>query len=134
VAHTDNSNRRILDLVREILPPFSPEAAVTEFCDVLKTYRVHEVVGDRYAGEWPREQFRKGGVRYIVSERAKAEIYRDFLPLLNSARVELLDHPRLLAQLLSLERRASRAGKDFIDHAPGGHDDVVNAAAGAVGL
>jgi len=30
-----------------------------------------------------------------------------------------------------LERRTSRAGKDSIDHVPGGHDDVANAAAGA---
>jgi hypothetical protein len=33
--------------------------------------------------------------------------------------------------LVGLERRTSRAGKDSIDHAPGGHDDVANAAAGA---
>ena len=26
------------------------------------------------------------------------------------------------------------AGRDSIDHAPGGHDDIANAAAGALGL
>jgi hypothetical protein len=36
---------------------------------------------------------------------------------------------------LNLERRTSRAGKDSIDHPPGAHDDIANAAAGAlVGL
>jgi hypothetical protein len=50
---------------------------------------------------------------------------------LNSGRVELLDVPRLQSQLLSLERRASRGRGDTIDP-PGGHDDLVNAAAGAL--
>ena len=34
----------------------------------------------------------------------------------------------------ALERRTSRSGKDSIDHGPGGHDDLTNAAAGALGL
>ena len=44
----------------------------------------------------------------------------------------LLDHPRLIAQLGGLERRTARGGKDSIDHAPGAHDDVANAAAGVL--
>jgi hypothetical protein len=51
---------------------------------------------------------------------------------LNSGRVEL--HPRLHAQLLGLERRTARGGKDSIDHAPNAHDDLANAAAGALVL
>jgi hypothetical protein len=51
---------------------------------------------------------------------------------LNSRRAELLDLPRLVAQLVGLERRTARGGRDSIDHAPGAHDDVANAAAGAL--
>ena len=58
--------------------------------------------------------------------------YADLLPLLNSRAVHLLEHDRLLLQLTSLERRTSRAGKDSIDHAPGAHDDIANAVAGAL--
>jgi hypothetical protein len=55
--------------------------------------------------------------------------------LLNARRVELLDHHRLAAQLVGLERRTSRQGKDSIDHSPGGHDDLANAVGGVlVGL
>jgi hypothetical protein len=36
-----------------------------------------------------------------------------------------------VGQLCGLERRVSRAGKDSIDHARGGHDDLANAVAGA---
>ena len=54
------------------------------------------------------------------------------MPLLTSGRAELLDEPRLVAQLCGLERRTARGGRDSIDHAPGRHDDVANAAAGVL--
>ncbi len=86
--------------------------------------------GDRYGGEWPREVFRKQGVEYNVADKAKSDLYRDLLPLLNSGRLELLDLPRLVAQLCSLERRTARVGRDSIDHPPGAHDDIANCVAG----
>jgi hypothetical protein len=70
---------------------------------------VTRISGDRFAGEWPREQFRKHGIMYEPSEKPKSVLYRDLLPLLNSGRVELLDHPRSVAQLCGLERRTARA-------------------------
>ena len=131
VAHR-KSEKVILDLVREVRPPFSPETVVREFAAVLKSYRVYRVFGDRYAGESPREQFRKAGIDYRISRLAKSDLYRDLLPLVNSGRIELLDHARLIGQLSNLERRVGRSGKDSIDHGPGAHDDVANAAAGAL--
>jgi hypothetical protein len=120
----------VVDAIREIRPPFSPESVVVEFVALLKRYRVSTVTGDRYAGEWPREQFRKLEVRYELSARPKSDLYRDFLPLINSQQVELLDLPRSVAQLCSLERRTARGGRDSIDHAHGAHDDIANAIAG----
>ncbi len=135
IAHREERNGAsvaVLDVLREVRPPFSPEKTSEQFAEVLKAYRVRDVEGDRYAGEWPREQFRKHDVRYVPSEKSKSDIYRDTLPLLNSGRVELLDAPRLLSQFASLERRTARGGRDSIDHAPKAHDDVANAAAGAL--
>ena len=51
-----------------------------------------------------------------------------------SARVALLDNARLKNQLVDLERRTSRIGRDVIDRPPGGHDDVANPCAGALVL
>ncbi len=85
-----------------------------------------------YAGEWPRERFRVHSIEYRPAERPKAEIYRDFLPILNSRRADLLDHMRLVNQICGLERRTARGGRDSIDHAPGAHDDLANAVAGAL--
>jgi hypothetical protein len=123
-----------LVLLREVRSLFSPDAVVSEFASELKTYGLARVTGDRYAGEWPREAFRKRGIAYDVSELTKSELYRELLPLVNSGRVELLDHPRLLAQLGALERRTGHGGRDTIDHpaGAGSHDDVANAAAGAL--
>ena len=90
------------------------------------------MIGDRYAGEWVREQFRSNGITYALAEQSKSDIYRDTLPLINSGKVELLDLPKLSAQFCGLERRTARGGRDSIDHAPNAHDDVANAAAGAL--
>ena len=132
VAHREGSDRAVLDVVRERRPPFSPDSVVTKYAALLGSYSLHEVSGDRYAGEWPREAFRQHGVTYKPSEKVKSDIYRELLPAVNAGRVELLDVAALRAQLAGLERRVSRGGKDSIDHAPGGRDDVANAAAGAL--
>jgi hypothetical protein len=98
----------------------------------LKSYGVTQVYGDRYGGEWPRERFRYHGIAYHPADKTKSEIYLALLPMLNSQTAELLDVRRLEDQLVGLERRTSRGGRDSIDHAPNGHDDVANAAAGAL--
>jgi hypothetical protein len=121
----------VVDAVRLRAPPFSPEDVTAEFCSLLATYKVKKVNGDRYAGEWPRERFKQHGVNYEPAQKPKSDLYRDLLPLINSRRVDLLDDTRLLTQLVSLERRTARGtGRDVIDHAPGGHDDLANAVAG----
>ena len=102
----------VLDCVREVRAPFQPEAVVEDFCTTLAAYGVAKVTGDRYAGEWPREQFKKRNVDYVPSERVKSDIYRDCLPLLNSRKCQLLDIRRLISQLHGLERRTARGGKD----------------------
>ena len=56
-------------------------------------------------------------------------MYAAFEPLLNSGKVELLDHPKLVQQFIGLIRKGEK-----IDHASGDHDDHANAAAGALVL
>ena len=135
IAHgegDDDDRLTVLDAVRERKPPFSPEAVVKDFCDLLALYGISKVTGDRYGGEWPREQFRKHGVDYECSEKVRSDLYRDMLPILNSGRAVLLDDQKLSNQLVGLERRVARGGRESIDHAPGGHDDIANAVAGVL--
>jgi len=135
IAHRDESTASaVIDVLREVKPPFSPEAVVADFCALLKCYHVYSVTGDRYGGEWPREQFRKNGLSYHVAERPASDLFRDALPAINAGRVELLDHRRLITQLTRLERRTSRTGKDAIGHPPGPHqhDDLAVAVCGVI--
>jgi len=44
----------------------------------------------------------------------------------------LPDNEQLTRELVGLERRTARGGRDSIDHAPGSHDDLANAVAGAI--
>ena len=133
IAHRDG-DRVILDALRERQPRprFSPDHVVEEFAATLKAYGISSVRGDQYGGDWPAERFRAHGIAYEKAGKVKSDIYRDVLPLLNAGRVELLDHPRLVAQLCSLERRTARGGRDSIDHAPGAHDDLINSVSGAL--
>ena len=131
IAHREGEQRLVVDAIRERRPPFSPDAVVTEFAGLMKAYGSGFVRGDRYAGEWPREAFRRHGIEYQVANKDRSAIYVELLPLLNSGRIDLLDHARCVTQFCQLERRTGR-GRDVIDHPPGGHDDVCNAVAGAL--
>jgi hypothetical protein len=133
IGHVED-DKAVVDCIRAVWPPFSPEAVVQEFAADLKRFNVQKVVGDRYAGEWPRERFRMAGIRYDPSAKPKSELYVDMLPLLNSQRAQLLDNAPLVKQIAGLERRTSRGGRDTIDHAPNGHDDLANAAAGLLSI
>jgi hypothetical protein len=89
-----------------------------------------KISGDRFGGEFVKEPFRRQGLRYEIAKQPKSDLYRDLLSLLNSGRIMLPKHDRLVSQIVGLERRESRAGKDSIDHAPHGHDDLANVVAG----
>jgi len=120
----------VIDVIREARPPFSPEAVVDEFAALCKLYRITKITGDHFGGEFVKEPFRRHGLSYEIAKQPKSDLYRDLLPLLNSGRIMLPKHDRLVSQIVGLERRVSRAGKDSIDHAPHGHDDLANAVAG----
>jgi len=100
----------------------------------LAIAQVHTVFGDRYGGEWPADQFRSYEIDYEPVTQSKSELYQELLPALNSGRLELLDHPRLINQLCNLERRTTRSGRSAVDHPPGAGDDVANAVAGCLVL
>jgi hypothetical protein len=131
VGHREGG-RAIVDVLRAWRPPFNPSGVVEECAAVLQSYGVRAVVGDRYAGEWPREQFRAKGVWYEVATKDRSQLYLDLLPAVNAGTVELPDVPELLRELRGLERRRGPSGRDRVDHRPGSHDDLANAVAGAL--
>jgi hypothetical protein len=135
VCHLDRVTKRIvIDAVREKHPPFSPESTIKDVAEFFALYRVSKISLDRYAGDFPSEQFRKHGISCTPCEKPKSDLYKEFIAPLNSGKLELLDNPRLIKQLVALERRTARGGRESIDHPPGQHDDVINAVAGAVSM
>jgi hypothetical protein len=135
IGHYDFAKQTVVTAcLREAKPPFNPELVTAEFSKLLRTYRINKIFGDRYAGVWPVEQFKRFNIQFEQSAKAKSELYIDLLPLINSQRIQLLDNPKLINQLIGLERRTARGGRDSIDHSPGGHDDLSNACAGLASL
>ena len=137
VAFRDRLTKRlVVAAVREVIPPFGPENTISALASFFKSYRVSRITMDRWGGDFPAEQFRKNGISCTASEKPKSDLYKEFLPLLNSGRVELLDNNRLIKQLLSLERRTRAGGREIIDHpaAGGAHDDLINSVCGSLVL
>ena len=133
IAHAELNGRvRILDFMREAKPGFRPEEVVREFAALIHSYRCFEVISDRFSREWVKLEFEKWGVLVKYSPKSVSELYLDFLPLVTSRAVELLDNRRLIGQLGNLERRVRGGGRDLVTHFPGQHDDLGNAAAGVL--
>jgi hypothetical protein len=133
IAH-EEGNRVVLDAIYERRAPFDPSSVVADIARLVQSYNLPEITGDRYAAGWVTDGFGKELINYIQSERDKSEVYLDALPLFAAGRVRLLDNERLLHQLVGLERRTARGGRDRVDHAPGAADDMANAACGALVL
>jgi hypothetical protein len=133
IAHRVGS-KVVLDCVREQKAPFDPDEITRQFAAELRRYGLGAATGDYYGGDWPAARFRAFGIRYEPADADKSAIYRANIPLLMAGEVELLDLPVLRNQLLSLERRTTRTGKEVIDHPHGARDDVANAVCGVCWL
>lgn len=134
IAHKDGA-RAVLDLVREVVPPFSPgNVIVTTFAPILEAYGIRKVSGDRHAVGFVSAFLRDCGVLFEPTTLTKSELYIELLALLNTGAVELLENATLRTQLLALQRHSMRGGRDSVDHPSGQHDDVANVAAGALVL
>jgi hypothetical protein len=106
ISHREH-NRVIVDCLRERRPPFSPSAVIEELVPLFESYRISRVTGD-LGGRFSPEQFQQHHIKYEACAKVKSDLYVDLLPLLNSDRILLPRHPRLAAQLISLERTTVR--------------------------
>jgi hypothetical protein len=141
IGHRENT-LLIVDALYEKRAPFDSDATIAEIGSLADSYHIHTVRGDDYGADLTVAAFRRHGIAYRSlrlndadgnnGKLNRSEIYLNALTAFTSGRVKLPDNPRLVHQLISLERRASRSGHDSIDHPPGGHDDLANAACGCL--
>jgi hypothetical protein len=132
----------IIDALYERRAPFDSDAVIAEVAALAKQYGVTTIRGDDYGADLTVAAFRRHGIAYrnlrlnnadgADGKLNRSEIYLNAVGLFTAARVRLPDSPRLVHQLISLERRAARSGHDTIDHPPNGHDDLANAACGCL--
>ena len=105
---------------------------VSDIADLIKPYKINSVTGDRYGAAWVENTFKRFGVAYNACELAKSGLYLNLEARINTQQVELPEDELLVKELLALERRRGRSGKDSVDHPPRGMDDRANAVAGVV--
>ncbi|MCJ7588872.1 MAG: hypothetical protein MUQ00_13365 [Candidatus Aminicenantes bacterium] len=131
IVHRECDGMIIVNRLEEVRSPIpNPQDVIKTFCEILHTYRVTQVVGDKYGGNWSSSEFNKNGVVYVDSKIDKNEIYLQFQALCAMHQIRFPDSERLRLQLQALERRTRAGGKDTVDHPEGLHDDVANACAG----
>ena len=111
IAHYDYAKQVVvLNCLREIKPPFSPEAVVQ---DLLQFQKLPPQFGSgrhttRANGR--ANNLASSELTTPPSAKPKSQLYTDLLPLVNSLRIELLHDPKLINQLCGLERRTARGG------------------------
>ena len=105
------------------------EAAVVKYMG-HEDASVRIVTGDNYSAEWVQAAFKERDVEYKRSELTKSALYLEALPLFMRGVISIPNSPKLIRELRLLERRASRTGRDVVDHDRNGSDDHANALAG----
>jgi hypothetical protein len=82
--------------------PFNPRHAIHSFATELAEFGLHRVTGGAYAGQTFRRDFEDASIAYNVSRESKSDLYDAFESSLNAGEIELLDHRKLVEQLLTL--------------------------------
>ncbi len=133
IAHSENGVA-VLDCLIEEKAPMSTTEAIAKISAVVRSSGLSSITGDAYAANLVVDAFAAHGISYRHSERNRSAIYADILPMFLSGCIRLLDDRDLVRQFASLERKQVAGGRDKIDHPRGHHDDLANAAAGALTL
>ena len=118
-----------------VRPPFRAEATAQEFCETLAAYRIKRVQGDRYGGEWPREQFQQA--RRDLHNKRSGQRRSNSWNCCRSLRRQAHQPARPQAHARPADSGWSGApgfgtGKDAVGQSPNCHDDIAVAVAGAV--
>jgi len=128
IGHVEADDFMVIDCLRTW--PATIKSTVAEVAQVLAAYSLDAVVGDNWGQDTVVDLFRQAGIDYQASPLDRSRLYLNLLPLINTHAVRLLDHPQLLRELRSLERKPGQQGHDRVDHRRGGHDDLANVVAG----
>jgi hypothetical protein len=122
----------IIDVVRS--RHGTPRKTTLEYVALCKQYHIKRVVGDAYAGLWPGDTWREGGLPYDKAEQPAAQLYLEAQPNWVQGAVRIYNDPALIKELRHLECIPGRIGKDQVTHPRNMHDDMANAVCGVITL
>jgi hypothetical protein len=135
IGHYDfEKSKYTIDRLDAWPAPFNPSEVVSEAAAILRRYRCNRVKGDRYSAAWVEESFKKESIVYSQSELSKSKLYLELEPLINTQQILIPKDKNLINELLNLERKTGRSGRDSVDHPPKGSDDLANSVAGCAYL
>lgn len=129
IGHVE-ADRIVIDCVRSRKPKFNPQEVTAQYSDLLRTYGIDSITGDKYSGEWASNAFAEKSIRYLRAERPKSDLYLEMESVLNTDRIELPPRDSLLRELKSLVRRTRSGGRDSVDTDGGVPEDEANVVAG----
>ncbi len=129
IGHLEGE-RIVIDLVRSRPPKFNPEAVVEETCDLVRSYNIHEVEGDKFSGDMAMNLFAKHKVDYRPAGKSKSELYLEAEGIFNAGRIEIPNRQALIGQLQALVRKTRTGGRDSVDTDTGSPEDEANVACG----
>lgn len=129
-----DGERVIIEVIRSRAPKFNPEEVTAQYSELLKSYGIREVTGDKFSGDWASNAFEKFGITYKRAEKTKSELYLEVESAFNTGRVEIPNRETLIIQLKSLVRKARSGGKDLVDTDGGMPEDEANVVCGVVHL
>jgi len=133
IGHKEKE-RIIVDLIRSRPPKFNPDEVTAQCCDLIKTYGISRVYGDKFSGDWASNSFNKNDIEYERSEKTKSELYLEAESPFNTERVDIPNKELAINQLKNLIRKARSGGKDSVDTDSGQPEDEANVIAGVIYL
>lgn len=129
VGFRDHEDKVIIAACRRWPSPHDPAKVAGQVAEFLAIYGLNSAIADGYAAEVSKALYRAAGVELLTADVNRSEAYLQMLPLFTGSRIEIPRDPVLRVELLGLERRTGRSGRDSVDHKPFAHDDMANAMA-----
>jgi hypothetical protein len=131
ISHREDE-KIIIDAIRSRAPKFNPEEVTAQYCDLLRSFGIGHVTGDKYSGDWASNTFEKFGISYRRAEKPKSELYLAAESVFNTGRVEMPDREKTITQLKALVRKVRSGGRDSVDTDSGQPEDEANVLCGCI--
>lgn len=136
IMHATPDGEVVQDVVRQWVPPpgetLSPNAILQEIAGILQHFNIIHVYTDQYHMESLAQLAIKNGFqleKVHFTGGTKAAMYGSLQQLINTKRLQLLDHKEQYKELVQLEKTLTTGGTVKIAAPSGKHDDIATVVA-----